>query len=200
MRGTTLIAVSALTVAAACRPPGALPGAVPGTAERAADGAALERRVPTALGAYRRVGRELLPGSAGTAFRFRDTSALNLTVVLYAPDADALALYPTPVALLVYEDVKFARAMELQARRGAIANYQLLVTRPDSVLAGSRVVPGHLSVASGAYRARPMMELQYLYLVDATFVKVRATVPQASWPRGDLVPAVEQLVAALASP
>ena len=196
MQRTTVLAGIFLAMAAACRPPGAPPGAAARTPERVP----LERRVPTALGAYRRGDREPLPRGAGTAFRFRDTSAVHLTVVLYAPDADALARYPTPPALLADEDGKFARTMELQVQRRAIASYRLLVTRPDSVLAGTRMVPGHMSAASRAYRSQPVVDLQYLYLVDSTFVKVRATLPQASWPRRDLRAAVEQLVAALASP
>jgi hypothetical protein len=188
---TAVVALIALT---ACRSAG---GRVVQSAS-AAPPASLESRVPSALGAFTRVEREVLPSSAGTRFRFRDTSSVLFSLFLYAPEVADWTRYPEPTELLEHEAEKLFQIQEIEARRGAITNLRRLATRRDSVDVFSRQVLGHVVATSNARRGQAQVDLQYLYLIDSMFVKVRATVPAPSWPRSDIEPAVKALVTALA--
>jgi hypothetical protein len=152
---------------------------------------------PAEAGGFRRVNRETLPDGGGTLFRFRDSSSAYLTVILYPTDSAARRAYPTPASLLRYEGAKFVQVMDIQVRRGLYRNYRLLASRPDSVPVVPTLAPGHTSVASAVLRGRPVVEYQRLFLVDTTFIKVRATIPEADWPRPDLDDVTRTILASL---
>lgn len=157
----------------------------------------LAELVPATAAGFRQVGSEVLPDGNGTLFRFRDTSAVYMSVILYAADPGARSRFPAPDSLLGYEGAKFAQVIEIQARRGLYRNHRVIASRPDSVPVARGGMRGYTSLAAGVLRGRPVVEYQRLFLLDTTFVKVRATVPGASWPRPDLDTATAAILAAL---
>lgn len=139
-------------------------------------------------------GREL-PDNGGTLFRFRDTSSVHLTVILYPVDSAARALRDaTPGGRQVGLD------NGAQVRRGVYTSYRLMASRPDTVATAPGLMPGHTGTAAVLFRGRPVVEYQRLFLIDTTFVKVRATIPETSWPRRDVDSAITAIVASLIRP
>jgi hypothetical protein len=69
---------------------------------------------------------------------------------------------------------------------------------PDSVQVDGRVLHGHATAAVTKKAGRVSVELQYLYLLGDTFVKVRGTVPADNWEKTDVPNFARQLAALLA--
>ena len=194
MNRTILLRLAVFAALAGCRSAGTRVSPVP-----VASSTAIEGRVPTTLGAFRQVERETLPKGLGTSFRFRDSSGTRFTLFIYEPEPEARAKYPETAALLEHEAEILFVIMEAQERQGAITGNRRLATRRDSVDVDRRVVPGHMVATASTRGGEALIELEYLYLVDAKFVKVRISVPAARWPRSDLEPAIKTLLTALAS-
>jgi hypothetical protein len=201
MSRRAIVAVLCALGSVAChRPAGAGAAATPSSAPTAT-----VRAVPTQVGAYRLVEQRRLqapPGvsDAGMVYRFRDTSAVYLSVFVYPVSPEAAQRNADPAAQVRAEGEKFLEILPIQAQRGIYTSYHVLATRPDSVTVGSLTVPGHMAAASTLRRGQREVELQYVHLIGNTFVKVRATVPDGSWPRADLPTVISQLVSSLAAP
>lgn len=155
--------------------------------------------MPTELGQFRLTEQRTL-GDGGRLYRYRDTSTVFLTVFRYPITAAAAQRSLDPAARARWEGENFLRLLPIQQQRGIYTTYQLVVSRPDSVRVASRIVPGHMLAVSTLRRAQPEYELQYVYLLGDDFVKVRATIPAAKWPRADLPELVSALVTRLARP
>lgn len=179
-----------------CRP---APSPVPGPVS-SADARPLADRVPTETGTYRQVERRELPDDGGTLFRFRDASSVHLTVILYPVESAARSAPRDATAILRQEGDKWASIMETQVRRGVYTSYRLMASRPDTVATAPGLMPGHTGTAAVLFRGRPVVEYQRLFLIDTTFVKMRATVPETSWPRRDIDSAIAAIVASLIRP
>jgi hypothetical protein len=154
--------------------------------------------VPNQIGRFALVQRSPLtaPG-VGTIYRFRDSTAINLSVITYELSADDAAPNATAPARVRVEGDHFLEILAIQVRRGVYDTYHVLLVRPDSVVVGRSITPGMIATVSVEQRGRTGYELQYLYLIDRTFVKIRASVPASAWPRTDLDSFATELVTAL---
>jgi hypothetical protein len=155
--------------------------------------------MPEQVGKFRMIKREALrPAGTGTIYRFRDSSKVNLSVILYDVTADAIRDVPDPVARVQHEGSVFLQVLSIQRSRGIYSAYTIIVARPDSIIVGQRVIPGFLAAASVLRAGRKSYELEYLHMIDNMFVKTRVSIPELEWPRIDLTSFVESLVNSLA--
>ena len=176
--------------AAACSSGGAAPASAPVPAPSG--------EVPRQIGRFALVQRSPLtaPGT-GTIYRFRDSTAINLSAIVYDLTDEEVARNSTASARVKAEGEKFLEILPIQVRRGVYDTYHVLLVRPDSVVIGRVTAPGVIATASVEQRGQTGYELQYLYLIDRTFVKIRASVPASAWPRTDLDSFATELVMAL---
>src|SRR5688500_2370905 len=92
-------------------------------------------RIPTELAGFTLTERALVRGTqADSAFRFRDTTRTNLTIIIYNLDADVrdgdLALST------VREGERFRAVQDIQKARGLIAEFAVSATDTTRIVAG----------------------------------------------------------------
>ena len=157
--------------------------------------------MPKQIGAFRMIERhEMQPSGTGTMHRFRDSTAVNLSVILYDATSRRDERGADPRALVENEGRLFAEVLEIQLRRRVYRSYAPIVARYDSVVVGQGIVPGFFVAASAIHPGgRKSYEVQYMFLIGDMFVKVRVTIPEENWPRPDLESFVNSLVTTLAS-
>ena len=196
MRAILLATVACLVGASACRSAGGVPDPAPSPATTPAT-VPLDQKVPAQAGGFRIVERQTLAGDGGLLIRFRDTSAVLMTLFLYAPEAAAATRYPEPAALLRYEADKFAEVMAIQTQRGLYSSWRMLASGPDTIRTPQGPVPGHMVATSVVRGGQTMTEQQHLYLIGTTFVKVRTTLPATVGSRADLPRVIAEIVTPL---
>jgi hypothetical protein len=187
-RSPVVLALALL--AAACSSGAAAPASAPSPTPAG--------EVPRQIGQFALVQRAPLSAPAvGTIYRFRDSTAINLSVITYDLSSDDATRNATAPARVKAESELFLQILAIQMRRGVYDTYHVLLVRPDSVVVGRVVTPGMIATASVEERGRAGYELQYLYLINRTFVKIRVSVPGTLWPRPDLDGFATELVTAL---
>ena len=150
-------------------------------ATRAPEGA-LYARIPSEVEGFKLTAREAVTGApTDSLFRFRDSSATNLTVFVYDVDAnvkvDADSQKWTP-----REGEKFKAVQEIQRSRGRIAAFSVAFSDTTRFAAGERSILEHsIAIPVRFPNGAVAVEFEYLYLIEGKFVKVRATVPQEGW-------------------
>lgn len=159
----------------------------------------LYERVPDRVGDFALTERAAVVGlPSDSVFRFSDGSATRLSVILYDAGADVKA-DPDPQTWTAGEGEKFRVVQEVRRRRGDIAGYVVAFTDTNSVAAGDGEIVEHsAAVPVRSRNGAVSVELQYLYLIDGKFVKVRATVPEQGWQRTKVPAFARELAGRLA--
>jgi hypothetical protein len=152
----------------------------------ASDIARFARAMPARIDAFSLADREVMRGGNGDMiFRYRDTSSVNLSVIVYPAESPERRDTGTPRERVDHEGHLFLEILPIQVQRGLYQSYETLVAHPDSLTPGV-VVPGYFVAARVQHRGRTYYELQHLHLIGGDFVKVRATIVEAGWPRADV--------------
>lgn len=164
--------------------PGPAPAAAqqPASAGTSAPGSNLYARIPAEIGAFRLAERTAVRGlPTDSLFRFRDGSQTILSVIVYDVAAD-VRVDADSQKWTAREGEKFKAVQDVRASRGQIAAYEVAFSDTTRFAAGDRTILEHSIAAPVRFpNGAIAVELQYLYLIDGKFVKVRATVPEKGW-------------------
>jgi hypothetical protein len=179
--GERWISRSALVLAAvalaACAPGSAAP-----PSPQVAGAGTLFARVPAQVAGFNLTERDAVEAlSSDSLYRFSDGTAARVTVIIYEPGEDVKD-EPEAQEWVAREGSKFQQVQEIRRRRGQIASYAEGFSDTSRVSAGDERLLEHAAGMPVRMRNGDIfVELQYLYLIDGKFVKVRATVPEDIW-------------------
>lgn len=162
------------------------PAPVPGTAARqeppaAAPSANLYARIPDAIGAFRLTERSTVRGlPTDSAFRFRDGSPAILSLIIYnvPPDVQVGA---DPQQWTPREGEKFRAVQEIRRRSGQISAYAVAFADTSRIADARSTLEHYIAIPVRMPSGAVAVEMQFLYLIDGKFVKVRATIPEQGW-------------------
>jgi hypothetical protein len=172
--------VVAIGILAACHhngPRGAVPLGPPDAPVADITGLLVPRRVDS----FTMTTTESFPdSSAGTLYRYSDGSAANVSVILYGVPAD-VRRGDAPQAWVGAESAKYRAVIPVMIRRGWYDDIRMAFEEDQPLAVDSVSIPGFAVGAASKRAGKVSVELQYLYLVDGIFVKVRATVPGQTW-------------------
>jgi hypothetical protein len=147
-----------------------------------AAGSDLYGRIPAEIGAFKLTERAAI-GSEPTdsLFRFGDGSRTILTVFVYDVDADVKA-DSDPQKWTAAEGEKFKAVQDIRVSQGAISSYAVAFSDTTRFAAGTHNILEHATAIPIRFpNGSIVVDLQYLYLIDGKFVKVRATIPEVGW-------------------
>lgn len=154
-----------------------------GCARSPAAGAPLARLpgVPAQLNGWRMVSSGTMQGAppTDTIYRFVDSTSQRISVIRYPVPPDIRALADTSQWVDV-EGRKFERVQELLVQRGSLQSSRVAYMRTVPLQVGSRTVQEFAAAMVVRIRGKSFVDLEYLYLVGDTFLKIRATVPEES--------------------
>lgn len=195
-------ALTSIVLAMACHTPSPQPRVVPASRSEVPTPASITiySRIPEQIGAFRLTQRSTVRGlRTDSLFRYRDGSRTLLTVIIYDVPADIRAHADTQ-QWTHREGEKFKLVQEIQVQRGFLRGYQLAFSDTTRFVVGARALVQHsvatpVRFASGAVA----VEMQFLYLIDGRFVKVRATVPEQGWQDTKVPEFARELATTLAS-
>lgn len=198
-RVAAIVTLASVVGCASPRAPG--PAPVPSRASAGAPGArgTLYARVPTELGAFKLTERTAVRSApADSLFRFSDGSRTILSVFIYDV-ADDVKSDPDPQKWTVYEGEKFKAVQDIRVRRGDIASYVLAYSDTTRFPAGAGTILEHSVGMPIRYRNGVIaVDMQFLYLIDGKFVKVRATVPSDEWEQTEVPSFARELATRMA--
>lgn len=198
MRGTTTFTAIVLAMACGGHRPSVVPASQPGSP--AAARVRLYERIPEQIGAFKLTQRATVRGlRTDSLFRYRDGSRTLLTVIIYDVPED-IRTHPDTQQWTHREGEKFKHVQEIQVRRGFLRGYQLAFSDTTRFTVGPRSFLQH-SVATPVRFANGAVavEMQFLYLIDGKFVKVRGTVPEQGWQESRVPEFARELATTLAS-
>jgi hypothetical protein len=166
-------------------------GPKPGPATPAPAG---DHPVPGSLQGYRFVATQEIPerDGGGQLYRFTDGSPVLLTVFVYPVPGDVQQGDSAQWVLI--EGAKFAQVMPIQVQRGRYDAYEMAFANAEPVVSGSDTIPGFAAAAVTRSRGTVAVQLEYLYLLNGQFVKVRATLPHDQWQKAPVPTFARDLV------
>jgi hypothetical protein len=152
------------------------------TAPSAAPAGAPYDRIPDRVGDFALTERTSVVGlPSDSVFRFSDGSDTRLTVIVYDPEEGATD-GPDPQVATAEEGAKFPITQEVRRSRGQITGFVVAFSDTARVAGGRRPLLEHsVAVPVRLRNGTIAVELQYLYLIDGKFVKVRATESEQRW-------------------
>ena len=173
-------------------------GATPAGVDRVRDRSGID--VPTRVGRYSLNPPDATAGAASgdTPYRFSDGSQTRVTVFVYAVPAD-VRQGDEPQTWVTAEGAKFVQVLGIGVERGWYDDFRVAYSDPQPVVRDTLSIPGYEVAAATRSRGRVSLELEYLYFVHGSFVKVRATVPERGSTETDVPRFAEQLALAIAA-
>src|SRR5688572_21370477 len=180
---TRLLAVAVVSLfgcASATTPVTTSPSA--GSAATMSESAAtLFTRIPSQIGAFKLTERASVRGlPADSIFRFSDGSKTYVSVIVYDVTTDGGDNDTQKWVAL--EGEKFREAQDVRRKQGLIAAYVMGYSDTTRFMVGSRNLLEHKIAMPTRYpNGSITVEMQYLYLIDDKFVKVRGTIPEQGW-------------------
>lgn len=141
----------------------------------------LYTRIPSQIGAFKLTERSSVRGlPADSIFRFSDGSKTYLSVIVYGVTTDGGDNDTQKWVAL--EGEKFKEAQDIRQKRGQISAYVMGYSDTTRFMVGSRNLLEHTIAMPTRYpNGSITVEMQYLYLIDNKFVKVRGTIPEHGW-------------------
>ena len=142
----------------------------------------LYTRIPVEIGEFKLTQRASVRGApTDSLFRFSDGSRTTLTVIVYDIDPD-VRVEADSQKWTAREGEKFKAVQEIQRNRGQIAGFVVAFSDTSRFAAAGRNILEHAIAAPTRFtNGSVAVEMQYLYLIEGKFVKVRATIPQQGW-------------------
>jgi hypothetical protein len=142
----------------------------------------LYARIPAAIGAFTLTERTTVKGlPTDSLFRFSDGSPTIVSLIIYEVGAD-VKIDADSQKWTAREGEKFSAVQDVQVSRGQIAAYRVAFSKTARLAAGARNIPEHsIAIPTRFPNGEVTVEMQYLYLIDGKFVKVRATIPYQIW-------------------
>jgi hypothetical protein len=139
-------------------------------------------RIPSELAGFKLTERSTVRGMpSDSLFRFRDTTQVRLTVIVYNVPADARDANLDLSTMREGENFRTVQAA--QKARGVISDYTEPVSDTTRIPAGKGRIFVHFVVVPTRWpNATVTVETQHLYVIAGKFVKVRATIPHSLWP------------------
>ena len=139
-------------------------------------------RIPAEIGAFKLTERAAVSsGPTDSLFRFSDGSRTILTVFVYDATADVKS-DADPQKWTAAEGEKFKAVQDIRVSRGAISSYAVAFSDTTRFAVGTHNILEHaIAIPIRFPNGSIAVDMQYLYLIDGKFVKVRATIPQAGW-------------------
>jgi hypothetical protein len=184
---------------AGCHPAtSAGPGTAPAGVDWVRDRSGID--VPTRVGRYSLKPPDASPGavSGDTPYRFSDGSQTRVTVFVYAVPPD-VRQGEVPQTWVTAEGAKFVQVLQIGVGRGWYDDFRVAYSDPHPVVRDTLSIPGYEVAAATRSRGRVSVELEYLYFVHGSFLKVRATVPERGWTQTDVPRFAEELAVAIAT-
>ena len=144
--------------------------------------ASVYARIPDRIGDFELTERAVVTGlETDSLFRFSDGSETRLTVIVYEPGEDVRDDADSQKWTAV-EGARFPITQEVRRSRGQIVAYVVSISDTSRIdVAGGQLLQHFAAVPVRHRNGTVVVELQYLYLIDGKFVKVRATVPEPGW-------------------
>lgn len=142
----------------------------------------LYARVPAVVDSFTLTERVAIRGTAtDSLYRFRDGSRTIVSVIVY-DIVDGSKVGPDPQKWSVSEGEKFKDVQEVRRGRGELDAYTVAFS--DSVrvaVPGGDVLEHRIAVPARYPNGAIVVDMQFLYVIDGKFVKVRATIPSVGW-------------------
>ena len=197
-RVAALLTLASVAGCASPRNPGPAPVQSPASWTSGAGGK-LYSRVPTEIGAFKLTERTAVTGApSDSLFRFSDGSRTILSVFIYDV-ADDVKSDPDPQKWTVYEGNKFEAVQKIRVRRGDIASYVLAFSDTTRFPAGAdTILENFIAMPVRQRNGAVTVDMQFLYLIDGKFVKVRATIPEAGWEQTEVPSFARELAVRMA--
>lgn len=164
-------------------------------ASTAAPTRSVQSRIPLQIGNFKLTQRTAVRGTlTDSLYRFSDGSGTNLSVIVYDVIAEAKT-DQDPQKWTAIEGEKFKEVQEIRKNRGDMAAYSVAFSDSARFKAGSLNLLEHRIATPVRYANGTIaIDMQYLYLVDGKFLKVRATIPEPGWQQ-TMVPAFSRELA-----
>jgi len=140
--------------------------------------------VPDSIGAFKLTERTVVRGAPkDSLYRYKDGSKTNLSVFIYDVPDD-VKVDADSQKWVFREGEKFRQVEEIQKARGRIADFTVAFSDTVRFGVGTRsYLEHHIAGAAKYPNGAIEVEFQYMYLIGGKLLQVRATVPQAEWPR-----------------
>jgi hypothetical protein len=181
-RVPALVMMASLLGCASPRAPASAPGQPPSPAATPAGASNLYTRIPAQIGAFKLTERTAVRVAPNDSlFRYSDGSRTILSVFVYDV-ADDVKSDPDPQKWTAREGEKFRVVQDIRRSRGSIGSYAVAFSDTTRFHAGAGQVLEH-SIATPIRfpNGDIAVDMQFLYLIDGKFLKVRATIPGAGW-------------------
>ena len=138
-------------------------------------------RIPSQVGAFKLTERTTVRGMpADSIFRFSDGSKTYLSVIVYDVTTDGGD--NETQKWVAIEGERFREAQDIRQKRGQIAAYVMAYSDTTRFMVGSRnLLEHHIAMPTRYPNGAITVEMQFLYLIDNKFVKVRGTIPEQGW-------------------
>jgi hypothetical protein len=135
-------------------------------------------RVPAQADSFKLTQRSAVTGMPNDSlFRFSDGTRALVSVIIYEPGAD-VKVDPDSQKWTAREGEKFRQVQQIQKDRGRISDFTVALSDTVRFTAGGRRILEHMIVVPTRFpNGQIVLEMQYLYLIDGKFVKVRGSVP-----------------------
>lgn len=158
-------------------------------------------RIPSQVGNYRLTERAVVRGvPTDSLFRFSDGSSAIVTAFVYSIsedvriDADSQKWTPR-------EGSKFRLVQDIRKNRGDFADFAVAVSDTTRLTFGKRGILEHEIVTPVRLKnGAVIMDFQFLYLIDAKFFKVRATIRAEGWEKTTVKSFARELARQVAGP
>lgn len=143
--------------------------------------------MPAQLGPFRLVSRDTLRGAAtDSIYRYTDsTSRVRVSVIRYDVPPDVRVGTDT-ARWLEGEGRKFEAIQPLLVERGVLEGYEVAFAKLGALRFGADSVSEFATAVAVRMRGKPFADLQYLYVIDGRFLKIRATVPPDNAARSEV--------------
>lgn len=181
-RVPAFVMVASLVGCASPQAPSPAPVQPAASAATSAGAGNLYTRIPAQIGAFKLTERAVVRAAPrDSLFRFSDGSRTILTVFVYDVTDDVKS-DSDPQKWTAREGEKFKVVQDIRASRGSIASYALAFSDTTRFRAGAGQVLEHSIATPIRFRNGDIaVDMQFLYLIDGKFLKVRATIPEAGW-------------------
>jgi hypothetical protein len=115
----------------------------------------------------------------GSLYRYGDGSATRVTVFIYPIPRERLA---APLPALIGAKTAFIQGMADGVRRGWYDTYEVAEDASIAVQTPLGRVPGQAVLVAAAANQQVFAEAFYIFAINSSFVKIRATFPRSPEP------------------
>ena len=158
-------------------------------------------RIPAEVAGFKLTERTSVTSvPSDSVFRFRNDSRTTVTVIIYEVPAEA-KVGADSQSWTPRQGEQFLEVMVALRERGRISDFTEPVSSTARITGGGREIVEHaMSIPTRHSNGNVVVEMQFLYLIDGKFVKVRATVPHEEFKASRMGSFARELAQRVAGP